>query len=335
MFCYPQVRLRRLRTSGWIRTVCAETCLNVSDLIMPVCIHDDSGTYEPLEGLEGLRRYSSVGAIELARQAFDLGIKAVVLFCSVRSDLKNGDATEAYNPDSFFVKAISEIKRVVPNLGIFADVALDPYTSHGHDGIVKDGKIDNDLTLDVLCKQALVLASAGVDVIAPSDMMDGRVGVIRRFIDASGFTDVAIMSYAAKYSSAFYEPFRSAFSLGNKVAVKLDKRTYHMNPANIMEAVREVELDVREGADMIMIKPGTMYLDVVHSICSKFTIPVFSYHVSGEYAMLKAASKLGWLNYESGLYEVLMSIKRAGASGIFTYAALEVAKNPKVFLKEM
>ena len=262
--------------------------------------------------------------VEDVTVARDLGIPAIALFPYIDPALKTPDAAEAFNADNLVCRAIRAVKKAVPDIGIICDIALDPFNSDGHDGVVRDGVIPNDPSIDILCKQALVQADAGCDIIAPSDMMDGRVGVIRNALDGASHQDVAIMSYAAKYASVFYGPFRNA--IGSKGALKGDKKTYQMDPANTDEALREVALDIEEGADMVMIKPGLPYLDVVYRIKEAFNMPTFVYHISGEYAMIKAAGQNGWLNYETAFMEVLIGFKRAGADGIITYTAVEAAK---------
>jgi porphobilinogen synthase len=251
-------------------------------------------------------------------------VPALALFPVTPAELKTADGREAWNDNNLMCRAISEIKAKVPGIGLIADVALDPYTSHGHDGLLDGDKILNDETVEVLCRQALVQAQAGVDIIAPSDMMDGRIGAIRDTLDANGYADVKIMSYAAKYASAFYGPFRDAVGSGG--LLKGDKKTYQMNPANSDEALREVALDIEEGADMVMVKPGLPYLDIIRRVKDEFAMPTFAYNVSGEYAMLKFAAQAGCLNYEKAMMEMLLSFKRAGADGILTYAAMDAAK---------
>jgi porphobilinogen synthase len=325
---YPQLRMRRNRASPWLRALVAETRLAVSDLIWPVFVHDGSRARDPIASLPGIDRHSITALVDAVGAAAELGIPAIALFPVVPPERKSADGEEAWNPDNLANRTIRAIKQAVPNIGVICDVALDPYTTHGHDGLLRDGKIANDETLDVLVRQALAEAEAGVDVIAPSDMMDGRVGRIRQALDAAGYQDVAILSYAAKYASGFYGPFRDA--LGSKSALGAgDKRTYQMDPANGDEALRECALDVAEGADMLMVKPGMPYLDLVWRVKQAFRIPTFVYQVSGEYAMLSAAAERGWLDRERVFAESLAGFKRAGADGILTYAAVETAKRLK------
>jgi porphobilinogen synthase len=272
-----------------------------------------------------VQRYSIDQLVEAAKEAASLGIPAIALFPVVPPEKKSDDAGEALNPDNLVHCAIRAVKAAVPNIGIIGDVALDPYTTHGHDGLIDtDGDIANDKTVAVLAKQAVALAQAGCDIVAPSDMMDGRIGAIRAQLDAQGFAKTVILSYAAKYASAFYGPFRAA--VGSKKSVPLDKRTYQMNPANHREALREVALDVAEGADMVMVKPGLLYLDVLARVKDSCDLPVFAYHVSGEYAMLKAAATAGMLDEKAATLETLLAFKRAGADAILTYAARDVAR---------
>lgn len=317
-------RMRRLRSSSWIREMVSETRLHSSDLILPVFVLEGQRAREDVASMPGVERQSIDLTIETAKKAVDLGIPAIALFPVVDSAKKTEHGEESYNPDNLMCRAIQEIKAAVPDIGLITDVALDPYTSHGHDGLVDDGKVLNDETVEALCLQAFVQAQAGADIIAPSDMMDGRVGAIRRHLDAAGYTDAAILSYAAKYASSFYGPFRDA--VGSSSALKGDKKTYQMNPANSLEALREVELDIFEGADMVMVKPGLPYLDIIKNVKERFGVPTFAYNVSGEYAMLKAAAANGWLDYESCMMESLLAFKRAGCDGILTYSALDAAQ---------
>ena len=322
---YPNLRMRRLRTANWIREIVTENRVTPSDLILPLFVIEGSKKDEPIQSMPNVTRQSIDNACETAKQANDLGIPAIALFPAIDSRLKNDQGSEATNPDNLICRAIAAIKSAVPDIGIITDVALDPYTSHGHDGIIDDnGTILNDETVDILCRQALVQSQAGTDIIAPSDMMDGRIAAIRKTLDSNNFTDTAIMAYSAKYASAFYGPFRDA--VNSDGALKGDKKTYQINPANRLEGIRETQLDINEGADMVMVKPGLPYLDIVREIKNNFQMPTFAYHVSGEYAMLKAASDNGWLNYETCLMETLLSFKRAGCDGILTYGALDAAK---------
>ncbi|MFO1057043.1 MAG: porphobilinogen synthase [Dongiaceae bacterium] len=319
--------MRRNRADGWSRRLTAENRLSADDLIWPVFVHDGDGR-EPVPAMPGVFRLSIPALIEAAGEAAELGVPALALFPVVPPALKTAPAEEAWRPDNLCNRAVRALKQAVPDIGVICDVALDPYTSHGHDGLLEDGRILNDETLEVLCRQALAQAEAGVDVVAPSDMMDGRVGCLRDALDAAGFQHVRILSYAAKYASAFYGPFRTA--VGSLSALgKGDKRTYQMDPANGTEALRECALDVAEGADMLMVKPGMPYLDVVWRVKEAFGLPTYAYQVSGEYAMLKAASERGWLDGEKAMAEALLCFKRAGADGILTYAAVDTARRLK------
>ena len=322
---FPRTRLRRNRRTPWMRRMVAEHHLTVNDLIWPAFVQEGENQRTPVESMPGVHRLSVDLLCEEVQRAADLGIPAIALFPVIDASLKSEGAEEAFNPDNLICRAIAAVKALNLDIGIITDVALDPYTSHGQDGILgNDGDVDNDATIAQLYKQALVQAQAGADVIAPSDMMDGRIGAIRDALDVEGFQHVAILSYAAKYASAFYGPFRDA--VGSADALKGDKKTYQMAPPNGKEALREVALDVSEGADMVMVKPGMPYLDVVTDVSNNFNIPVFAYQVSGEYAMLKAAAEKGWLDWEQVMIESLIAFKRAGATGIFTYAAIEVAE---------
>lgn len=329
---FPNTRLRRLRTQPWLREMVQETRLHPSDLILPVFIRTPEGPAE-IASMPGVRRWTITELPQIIEQAVELGIPAVDLFPLTPQDLKTPEGKEAFNSENLICQGIRAIKKLTPHLGVITDVALDPYTSHGHDGVWNGQTIDNDLSLEQLVKQSLMQAEAGADIIAPSDMMDGRVGAIRKALDAHNFQDTGIMSYAAKYASAFYGPFREAVG-----AVKLpgqngrpvgDKKTYQMNPGNLEEAFREVAQDLHEGADTVMVKPGLPYLDIITRVRQTFAVPTFAYHVSGEYSMIKAAAAQGWLNEQAVMEETLLSLKRAGATGIFTYAALDVARNLK------
>ena len=303
----------------------AENSLTVNDLIWPVFVTDRSGEASEIPSLPGISRIDLNGIKDPIRRAQDLGIPAIAVFPHTDPKLKTDTANEAVNPENLVCRTVQKIKSVAPEIGIICDVALDPYTSHGHDGLLVNGQIVNDDTVELLCQQAVIQAKAGCDIVAPSDMMDGRIGKIRHALDSAGYQDVAIMSYAAKYASGFYGPFRDAVGSGVNLA-KGDKRTYQMNPTNTDEACREVELDIAEGADMVMVKPGMPYLDIVQRIKSTFKMPTFAYQVSGEYAMIAAASNNGWLDRESIVLESLMCFKRAGADGILTYFACEAAE---------
>jgi porphobilinogen synthase len=321
----PIARPRRLRVSPWIRNMVSEHRVTVNDLIWPVFIQEGNNLRTPIASMPGVERFS-IDLLTLAvKEARDLGIPAIALFPATPANLKTQDGEEAFNPENLVCRTIRAIKSAVPDIGIICDVALDPYTSHGQDGLVRNGVVVNDETVEVLCKQSVVQARAGCDVIAPSDMMDGRVGAIRKALDNAGFSHVAILSYAAKYASAFYGPFRDAVGSANNLG-KSDKKTYQMDPSNSSEALREVALDIAEGADMVMVKPGMPYLDVVARVKDAFKVPTFAYQVSGEYAMLCAAAANGWLDREKVILESLLSFKRAGADGVLTYFALEAAK---------
>jgi len=303
----------------------AEHRLHPSDFILPMFICEGSGCEEPIKSLRGVSRWSVDRIAERAKEAASLGIPCVALFPNTPANLRTEDAKEALNPDNLICRAVRAIKDAVPEIGVLTDVALDPYTAHGHDGLIDDrGCVINDDTVGILVEQALVQAQAGADIIAPSDMMDGRVGAIRSALEAEGHCDVAIMAYAAKYASAFYGPFRDA--VGSKGLLKGDKRGYQMDPANIEEALREVELDIAEGADMVMVKPGLPYLDVIARVKDAFGVPTFAYQVSGEYAMIEAAAAVGAGDRDALILETLTAFKRAGATGVLTYHALDAAR---------
>jgi porphobilinogen synthase len=302
----------------------SENSLQTDDLIWPVFVVEGSGQRQPIASMPGVDRLSIDLLCDAVGEAADLGIPAVAVFPCTDPALKTPDAAEAVNPDNLVCRTVAAIKAATPEVGVICDVALDPYNSDGHDGLVRDGVVVNDETLDVLCQQALVQAAAGCNIIAPSDMMDGRVGAIRAALDKSDFQNVKIMSYAAKYASAFYGPFRDAVGSGD--ALKGDKKTYQMDPANSDEALREVALDLAEGADMVMVKPGMPYLDIIRRIKDTFQAPTFAYQVSGEYAMLKAAVANGWLDNDKVVMESLTAFKRAGANGVLTYLAPEAAR---------
>jgi porphobilinogen synthase len=323
---FPTTRLRRLRRHEWSRRLVAEARLSAADLIWPIFVCEGTNRREPIASMPGVERLS-VDLLESAvAEAVELGIPAIALFPATPTSLKTPDAEEAWNADNLVCRAIREVKSKLGDaVGVLADVALDPYSSHGQDGLVVDGYVANDETLDALCKQAIVQAEAGCDVIAPSDMMDGRVGRIRAALDAKGFTNVAIMAYAAKYASAYYGPFRDAVGSAGSLG-KGDKKTYQMDPANGDEALREVSLDLAEGADMVMVKPGQPYLDIVCRVKQTFGAPTFAYQVSGEYAQICAAGERGWLDRDAVMMESLMAFKRAGADGVLTYFAVEAAR---------
>ena len=321
---YPQVRMRRLRSKGWLRDMVQEHHVRAADLIWPVFITEGTNAREPVPSMPGVERVSIDQLLEDIKRAADLDIRAFALFPVTPTEKKTMDGREALNPGNLICRAIQAIKKELPDVGIITDVALDPYTTHGHDGLVHNGKILNDETVEILCKQSLIQSQAGADIIAPSDMMDGRVGQIRRTLDQNGFTDTAILSYAVKYASCFYGPFRDA--VGSSGFLKGDKKTYQMNPANAAEALREVALDINEGADIVMVKPGLPYLDIIKSVKDTFNVPTFAYQVSGEYAMLRAAAANGWLDYDAALAESLLAFKRAGCDGILSYGAVDYAR---------
>jgi porphobilinogen synthase len=323
---YPTVRMRRNRVDAWTRRLVAENRLSVDDLIWPVFVQDPDGE-TPIPSMPGVSRLGLDRLVDALGPAVELGIPAVALFPYVDPALKTPDGAEAVNPDNLVCRAIRAAKRAFPDLGIVCDVALDPFNSDGHDGIVRDGRILNDESVEILCRQAVVQAEAGCDIVAPSDMMDGRVGAIRTTLDQAGRADVRILAYAAKYASAFYGPFRDAVGSGGFLVG--DKKTYQMDPANSDEALREVALDLDEGADMVMVKPGMPYLDIVRRVKETFAVPTFVYQVSGEYAMLQAATANGWLDGERATMESLLGFKRAGADAILTYAAPAAAKRIK------
>jgi porphobilinogen synthase len=324
---FPRTRPRRLRASNWSRRLVAENLLTAADLIWPVFIHDQAGA-APVPSMPGVERLSIDLLVERAGVAAELGIPAVALFPATDPALKTDDGREALNPENLVCRAVRELKRQVPGVGVMCDVALDPYTSHGHDGLLHGNEIVNDETVAVLVQQALVQARAGCDIIAPSDMMDGRIGAIRDALEAAGLSRVQIMAYAAKYASAFYGPFRDAVGSAGNLG-RGDKRTYQMDPANGDEALREVALDIAEGADMVMVKPGMPYLDICWRVKQAFKLPTFAYQVSGEYAMLQAAAANGWLNLEKVMLESLLAFKRAGCDGVLTYFAIDAATRLK------
>ena len=321
---YPLTRPRRVRQAPWVRDLVQETRLTVKDLIWPMFVIDGTNTREPIASLPGVDRLTVDLAVQAAQQAFDLGIPLIAVFPKTDPQLKTPDGAEAFNPNNLVCRAVRAIKQAVPGLGIMCDVALDPYTSHGHDGLLVNGEIVNDATIQALIKQSLNQVAAGCDVLGPSDMMDGRVGAIRHALEQAGHHNTLIMAYSAKYASAFYGPFREA--VGSLGVLKGDKKTYQQDPANSQEALREVALDLQEGADMVMVKPGLPYLDILQRVKATFGVPTTVYHVSGEYAMLKAAALNGWLDYDKALLETLLAFKRAGADGILTYAACDAAR---------
>lgn len=321
---FPATRMRRLRRHEWTRRLVAEAALSPADFIWPIFIVDGEERREPVASMPGVDRLSADLAVEAAEEAAKLKIPVVALFPYTDPARKSDDGREAVNPDNLVCRTVRAIKRAVPKIGVLCDVALDPYTTHGHDGIFVGDYVANDESVEILVRQALVQAEAGCDIIAPSDMMDGRVGAIREALEGNGFKNTLIMSYAAKYASAFYGPFRDA--VGSSKALKGDKRTYQMDSANGDEALREVALDIAEGADMVMVKPGMPYLDIVRRVKDTFHVPTFAYQVSGEYSMLTAGAQNGWLDRERVMMESLIAFKRAGANGILTYFARDAAK---------
>ena len=323
---FPGTRMRRMRRDDFSRRLMRESVLTVNDFIYPVFVLEGTGRVEKVASMPGVERQSLDVLLKTAERAANLGIPALALFPVVDSSLKTLGAEEAYNPDGLVPRVVSALKAAFPQLGIITDVALDPYTSHGQDGLIDDtGYVLNDETLDVLAKQALCHAAAGADVVAPSDMMDGRIGRIRGELEAAGQIYTRILAYSAKYASAFYGPFRDAVGSAGNLG-KGNKYTYQMDPANTDEALREVALDVAEGADMVMVKPGMPYLDIVRRVKDEFKVPTYAYQVSGEYAMLKAAAQNGWLDEKACVLESLLAFKRAGADGILTYFALDAAE---------
>lgn len=326
---FPQTRLRRVRAADWRRRLVREKCLSVDDLIWPIFLVEGENRSEPIASMPGVERLTVDRALRAAEHALELGVPCVALFPATPSNLKSPGGEEAWNPENLVCRATRLIKAELPELGIMEDVALDPYNSDGHDGLVRDGRIENDATVEALVKQALVQADAGADILGPSDMMDGRVGAIRDALERAGHTDVLILSYAAKYASGFYGPFREAVgadgSLGKKAGPK-DKKSYQMDPGNSDEALREVALDLAEGADMVMVKPGLPYLDICRRVKDTFSVPTYAYQVSGEYAMIEAAAANGWLDRQAAILESLQAFKRAGCDGVLSYFAPEVAR---------
>ena len=327
---YPSTRMRRVRQFDFSRRMVAENNFSVDDLIWPVFVQEGTKQKTPIESMPGQFRYSIDELTIVVAKARDLGIPAIAIFPETDPDKKTEDAAEAINSENLVCRTVRHLKEKIEGIGIICDVALDPYTSHGQDGLVVDGDVANDISVEMLCKQAVVQAEAGCDIIAPSDMMDGRIGAIRTALDDAGFQNVMIMAYAAKYASAFYGPFRDAIgSKSNLSAGQVTgggKKTYQMNPANSDEAIREVALDINEGADFVMVKPGMPYLDIVRRVKDEFSVPTFAYQVSGEYAMLMAAVEHGWLERDAVMMESLIGFKRAGADGVLTYFAVDAAK---------
>ncbi|WLD11196.1 porphobilinogen synthase [Planctellipticum variicoloris] len=322
---YPTTRLRRLRQSDWSRRLVREHQLSVNDLIWPVFVQEGQGVRTSIGSMPGVERLSVDLFAAAVAEAAELGIPAVAIFPVTDPARKSEDGHEALNPDNLMCRAVRAVRDAKVEIGVICDVALDPYTTHGQDGLVRDGQVINDETVAVLQQQAIVQAQAGCDVIAPSDMMDGRIGAIRQALDGAGFAHVQILSYAAKYASAYYGPFRDAVGSAANLGTG-DKRTYQMDPANGDESLREVALDIAEGADMVMVKPGLPYLDIVYRVKEAFGLPTFAYQVSGEYAMIAAAAQNGWIDRKKVMLESLLAFKRAGADGVLTYFAVEVAK---------
>ena len=322
---HPGYRPRRMRRDDFSRRLMRENTVTTDDLIYPLFIHDGQGRF-PVASMPGVERLSIEELLKVAGECVALGIPVIDLFPVIEPARKSLDGAEAWNPDGLAQRAVRALKAAYPQLGVMTDVALDPYTTHGQDGIIDDtGYVLNDITVDALVKQAVSHADAGADIISPSDMMDGRIGAIRQALDAAGHTNVRIMAYSAKYASAFYGPFRDAVGSAGNLG-KADKKTYQMDPANSDEALREVAMDLAEGADMVMVKPGMPYLDIVRRVKDRFAVPTFAYQVSGEYAMIMAAVQNGWIEHERAMMESLMGFKRAGASGVLTYFAVEAAE---------
>ncbi|MBI1954135.1 MAG: porphobilinogen synthase [Proteobacteria bacterium] len=326
---FPTTRLRRTRRYSWLQEIISETRLSVKDLVWPVFIREASDPKD-IKTLPGLQRYTLNELPSVAQKALDLGMAAIALFPYIPFEKRTMDGDLALQDDNLVCQALRLLKSQFPSLGLIADVALDPYTTHGHDGIIRNNHVDNDGSVRILCQQALVQAQAGVDIVAPSDMMDGRIKAIRQTLDKAGFEHVVILSYAAKYASCFYGPFREAVGAPLLPKTLQDKRSYQQNPSNSYEALQEVALDLEEGADLIMVKPGLSYLDVVQRVVETFRIPTFIYQVSGEYSMIKAAALNGWIDEKKAFLETMIAMKRAGAAGIFTYAAPQIAQ----YLKE-
>jgi porphobilinogen synthase len=321
---YPATRMRRNRRTGWSRRLVAENVLTSADLIWPMFVVEGNGVRAPVDSMPGVDRISVDLVVAAAEEAIQLGIPVVALFPYTDPKLRSDDGREAFNGNNLVCRATRAIRKAGLDIGVLLDVALDPYTSHGHDGLMRDGQIVNDESVAALVRQALVQVDAGCDIIAPSDMMDGRIGAIRTALEAGGHSNVQIMAYAAKYASAFYGPFRDA--VGSSATLIGDKRTYQMDPANSDEALREVALDIEEGADMVMVKPGMPYLDIVRRVKDEFGMPTFAYQVSGEYAMLMAAAQNGWLDGDKVMMESILAFKRAGADGVLTYFAPRAAR---------
>jgi porphobilinogen synthase len=322
---YPALRLRRLRQADWIRRLVRETVLTPSDLIWSMVVHEGEGRV-PVASMPGVERLSVAEAAKAAIEARELGIPAIAIFPHIDGSRKDASGSIAADPDGVIPRAVKAMKDAAPEVGVMCDVALDPFTNHGHDGVVEGGKILNDPTIERLVEQGLVQAEAGADILAPSDMMDGRIGALRTALEGASFQDVMIMSYAAKYASAFYGPYRDAIGSAKLSAGQGDKKTYQMDPANAEEAIREVALDIAEGADMVMVKPGLPYLDIARRLVETFSLPTFAFQVSGEYAQIKAAAANGWIDEERAMLETLGAFKRAGCAGTITYFAPAAAR---------
>ena len=325
---FPVTRMRRNRRDEWNRRLVAENTLTADDFILPVFVHDSEEAHVDIPSLPGIQRHSIDALVERAGQAKELGIPVIAVFPATDPALKDAEGSESVNPDNLVCRSVRAIKAAHPELGVMCDVALDPFTDHGHDGLLRDGYVVNDETLDVLTRQAVVQADAGCDVISPSDMMDGRVGAIRTALDDAGHDAVRILAYSAKYASALYGPFRDAVGSAPNLAGG-DKKTYQIDPANSDEAMREVAMDIAEGADMVMVKPGLFYLDIVRRVKDQFGMPTYAYQVSGEFAMMKGAAMNGWLDWDRVILESLLACKRAGADGVLSYAAIEVVERLK------
>ena len=324
---YPRVRMRRNRSDEWVRRMVSEVRMGPADFIWPVFLRDEDQHDSDIAAMPGVKRLTISEMVDAAGRASELGVPAIAVFPYVEAEKKTSECEEAVSPDNLVCRAVRRLKAEVPDIGVVCDVALDPYNADGHDGLLRDGRILNDESVEMLCRQAVVQTEAGCDIIAPSDMMDGRIGAIRSALDAAGFKDTKICAYAAKYASAFYGPFRDAVGSGSFLGG--DKKTYQMDPANSDEALREVALDLAEGADMVMVKPGMPYLDVIYRVKDTFGVPTLAYQVSGEYAMIKGAAANGWLDGERAMMESLMVFKRAGCDAILTYFAIEAAERLK------
>ena len=323
---YPALRLRRLRQADWVRRLVRESTLTPADLIWSIVVHDGLEAEIPVASMPGAPRLSVARAAEAAREARALGIPAIAVFPYVDGEKKDDRGSAAYDPDGIVCRTVRAMKDAAPEVGIMCDVALDPFTTHGHDGMIENGRVLNDATIERLVEQGLIQAAAGCDILAPSDMMDGRVAALRTALERDGHQDVMIMAYAAKYASAFYGPYRDAIGSSKLASGLFDKKTYQMDPANTEEALREVALDIAEGADMVMVKPGMPYLDIVRRVVEAYSVPTFAFQVSGEYAMLTAAAANGWLDENRAILESLQAFKRAGCAGIISYFAPRAAR---------